>query len=431
MGRKKAKKVKENRLILSKKEDEKLSRAPHSFVFYRGNVGGNVMDLTMDVRRMMEPYTASNLQVQKQNVWKDFVAVGGLLGVTNILSFNKTQQNVTLRLARLPKGPTLYFKVKKYTLCKDIVSNLKRPQTCEEQYRNPGLLVLNNFQDKNKEGSKDINYVDPHRLCQSMLQNMFPSLNVHELNLNNVKRCVEFSVSEDKSCIEMRHYSIAVHPVGISRKMKKLVTKKEVPNLNKFDDVGEFLMNQGDGSASESEVEPEEKSKVQLPQKMTGNGNMKNHKSAVRLTELGPRMTLELLKIEDGLCEGKVLYHKLISKSEAELEQLEQAKLNKIKEKEYRKKVQEQNVKRKEEQKALNKEKSIQGMKRKHAQDGEEPNQANSKKPNYGKGSAPPSKSNSFSSDGKKRGFNKRGSDDKKPVKKAKSFFKKSKNMKR
>ena len=31
--------------------------------------------------------------------------------------------------------------------------------------------------------------------------------------------------------------------------------------------------------------------------------------SAIRLVELGPRLTLSLLKIEEGLCDGEVLYH--------------------------------------------------------------------------------------------------------------------------
>ena len=38
--------------------------------------------------------------------------------------------------------------------------------------------------------------------------------------------------------------------------------------------------------------------------------------SAVRLIELGPRIRLDLIKIEDGLQDGEVLYHKLQSKTD-------------------------------------------------------------------------------------------------------------------
>jgi ribosome biogenesis protein SSF1/2 len=40
--------------------------------------------------------------------------------------------------------------------------------------------------------------------------------------------------------------------------------------------------------------------------------------SAVRLVELGPRIRLELIKIEEGLQDGEVLYHKLQTKTEEE-----------------------------------------------------------------------------------------------------------------
>ena len=102
------------------------------------------------------------------------------------------------------------------------------------------------------------------------------------------------------------------------------------------------------GNVSESEVEDEE-SHVTLPQDMPGRGNIQAEQSAVKLTEvphvthltphvthltphaahprthyhttlkcecghpqspqLGPRMTLQLVKIEEGFCEGEVLHH--------------------------------------------------------------------------------------------------------------------------
>ena len=37
-----------------------------------------------------------------------------------------------------------------------------------------------------------------------------------------------------------------------------------------------------------------------------------------RLYEIGPRLCLTLVKIEEGVAEGSVLYHEFIHKSEAE-----------------------------------------------------------------------------------------------------------------
>lgn len=38
-----------------------------------------------------------------------------------------------------------------------------------------------------------------------------------------------------------------------------------------------------------------------------------------RLKEIGPRMTLELVKIEEGLCEGAVIHHSFIHKTPTDL----------------------------------------------------------------------------------------------------------------
>ena len=59
---------------------------------------------------------------------------------------------------------------------------------------------------------------------------------------------------------------------------------------------------------SDSEAE-DETSHVTLPQDLRGRGNVKSGRSAIKLAELGPRLTMKLLKIEEGVCAGEVLYH--------------------------------------------------------------------------------------------------------------------------
>jgi ribosome biogenesis protein SSF1/2 len=129
--------------------------------------------------------------------------------------------------------------------------------------------------------------------------------------------------------------------------MKKLVTNKSFPNLGKYNDLGDYLMQSG-GSASESEPELDDgTNNVELPHKMTGQGNLKNEQSAVRLTEIGPRLSLDLYKIEEDLCKGKILYHKLVEKSEEELKEIEARRDEKQREKEIRKQEQENNMRKK------------------------------------------------------------------------------------
>lgn len=74
---------------------------------------------------------------------------------------------------------------------------------------------------------------------------------------------------------------------------------------------------------------------------------MENNKSAVRLQEIGPRMTLQLMKIEEGLLTGEVLYHDHIVKTEEEKEALRKMVEKKKKLKEQRKKQQAENRARK------------------------------------------------------------------------------------
>ena len=69
---------------------------------------------------------------------------------------------------------------------------------------------------------------------------------------------------------------------------------------------------------SDSEAEDDPASRVELPERYVGAGNAPSQQSAMRLMELGPRMTLELFKVEKGLCEGDVLFHKFEQKTPEE-----------------------------------------------------------------------------------------------------------------
>lgn len=60
------------------------------------------------------------------------------------------------------------------------------------------------------------------------------------------------------------------------------------------------------GYGSESEVD-DEAAMVSLPNDVD-KLNKASRKSAVRLQEIGPRITMRLVKVEGGLCSGDVLY---------------------------------------------------------------------------------------------------------------------------
>jgi ribosome biogenesis protein SSF1/2 len=75
----------------------------------------------------MGPYTANNLREKSYNRMKDYAAVAGQLGITHLIVISQTQNNVIMRLARFPEGPTLHFRINHYSLSRQVRSTQRRP----------------------------------------------------------------------------------------------------------------------------------------------------------------------------------------------------------------------------------------------------------------------------------------------------------------
>ncbi|XP_013107645.1 protein Peter pan [Stomoxys calcitrans] len=330
MGKSKKKHPKKRTAAFKESEPHELAEAPHSFIIHRGLSCPFITDLTLDFRKIMEPFTASELKEKKINRIKDFVAVSSFFHVSHMGIFNKAATQLSFKVARLPRGPTLTFKVHQFTLARDVISLNKKQFVDDSIFKHSPLVVMNNFTGDGKH----------LKLMAHTFQNMFPAINLAEINIATIRRCVLFSYNAETNLVDMRHYSIQVVPVGLTKGVKKLVMGK-IPNLAKCEDIADFIMQ--DGNASESEAEDDENSQVVLPQTLKRKGNLENNKSAVQLQEIGPRMTLQLMKIEDGLLTGEVLYHDHIVKTEEEKEALRKMVEKKQKLKEQRKKQQAEN----------------------------------------------------------------------------------------
>ncbi|CAG9859882.1 unnamed protein product [Phyllotreta striolata] len=351
MGKKKrGRSVKKN--LNQTTESNDFVQAPHSFVIHRGIPGGHIWELTKDFRKVMEPFTAASLKERKKNAIKDFVSIAGPLHVSHLVIFSRTDLGMYLKLTRLPKGPTLTFKIHNFSLARDVVSALKKQRVVEAAFKHSPLIVLNSF---SGEGLH-------MKMMSTMFQNMFPTINLTNIDLNTIRRCVLVNYNSSTKLIEFRHYNIKVAPVDISKGVKKVVQGK-VPNLTKCNDISEIFTRAG--MMSESEAEDDPQNHVQLAQKIASRGNMEMGKSAIRLNEIGPRLTLQLIKIEDGLLDGEVLYHELVYKTEEEKEEIQKKREQKRKLKEKRKKIQEANKKAKNDTKELLKQQSIKGMQKK------------------------------------------------------------------
>ena len=238
----------------------------------------------------MEPYTASNIKVRPKNVIKDFVHIAGLMKVSHLAMFTKTTRGPYLKLGRFPRGPTITFSIENYVLGKDVRSSLKRQVTYAKQYAHHALLIMNDF-GGNEEGKS-------LELVELMFQNMFPSINPNKVKVNSIRRCVLLNYNKDTKLIDFWHYTIKLMPVGLNRGVKKIVTSK-VPNLGRYSDMGDFIEGRG-GGVSKSEAEEEDASHVTTPAGVGVHGVVGGATSSVRLVELGPRMSMCLVKIEEG-----------------------------------------------------------------------------------------------------------------------------------
>lgn len=311
------------------------SEGPATFVFHRGKVSKNVQQLVRDMRCLMEPYTASRLKVRQNNVIKDFVSAAGIFNVSHLVAFTQTKSSIYMKLVRLPRGPTITFRISSYSLSRDVMAVLKDPHMDPKQFLYHPLVVLNNFSGEGME----------FRLMATMFQNMFPSINVGKVNLNHLRRCFVLNYNAEDKTIDFTQCNIQVTPVGISKPIKKLL-KAKVPDMSKYSDISDYVTKDGNMSDGEAELDGPA-NEVTLPQKMSGRGNIELAKSAIKMNEIGPRITMTLHKIEEGICEGEVLYHDLFHKTEDEIKKLKDEKEMKRKLKEQRKKQQDENIKHK------------------------------------------------------------------------------------
>ncbi|KAJ1699374.1 hypothetical protein LUZ63_007886 [Rhynchospora breviuscula] len=269
-------------------------KIPKSFVFARGKLPAPLKQLELDLRKLMLPYTALKLKEKKRNNLKDFLNVAGPMGVTHFLMISNPKSIPYLRVARTPQGPTLTFQIKEYALAADIAKSQPKYRCTPELFKNSPLIVLSGF----GGGGQHL------KLTTIMFQNIFPAIDINTVKLSSCQRIVLLNYNAEERLIDFRHYSIRLQPVGVSKRIRRIVQTHQVPDLRNLQDVSEFLTKAGYGSESEGD---DEAATVSLATDVD-RVNKASNKSAVRLQEIGPRLTLRLVKVEEGLCSGNVIF---------------------------------------------------------------------------------------------------------------------------
>ena len=340
-------------------------------------VGTRVSQLVKDTRSTMEPGTASRLKERRSNKLRDYTAMAGPLGVSHLLLFSLSATgNTNLRLALTPRGPTLHFRVEQYALCKEVRKAQKRPQGGGKEYLTAPLLVMNNFISPTADGTQPAVPKHLESLTTTIFQSLFPPISPQSTPLSSIRRVLLLNRELPKASptsnisnvdskedgtyvLNFRHYAITTRRTGLSRGIKRLnaadkmlrhdkKNKRGVPNLGKLEDVADYLLDPtaasgGFTSGSETEVDTDAEvevfekntrkvlNKKQMTALRASNGDGKPNpkgqtnveKRAIKLAELGPRMKLRMIKVEEGVCEGKVMWHESIEKTAEEVKEME------------------------------------------------------------------------------------------------------------
>ncbi|CAK7271106.1 rRNA-binding ribosome biosynthesis protein [Sporothrix epigloea] len=375
------------------------ARDPKSMVIRIGasEVGSSVSQLASDVRKVMEPGTASRLKERRANRLRDYVTMCGPLGVTQLLLFSRSESgNVNLRVAAAPRGPTLHFRVERYSLSKDVQRAQRHPKGGGKEYITPPLLVMNGFNLATDANAKVPKHLES--LVTASFQSLFPPVNPQSAPLKSMKRVLLLNREQadglqNSFVLNFRHYAITTKTAGISKALRrlsaadKLVHSKNtkrgaLPNLGKLQDIADYMVGGEDGegyvtdgatSGSEAETDAEVEvidttaSRIQSRKlradsasqgrdggadTQAGSTETAVEKRAVKLIELGPRMKLRLVKVEEGMCQGQVMWHEHVHKSKVEIKELKERWEQRKRDKEARKQQQSENLKRKNAAKA-------------------------------------------------------------------------------
>jgi len=277
--------------------------------------------------------------------------VAGPLGITHMIPVSTGARGaVNLRVGRLPRGPTLTLRVKSFTSMAEVAAMQRKPVSSALAYNQSPLVILNGF------GAGSAQHM---QLAAVMFQNMFPAIDVATVKLADCRRVAMFHIDKESGDIEFRHYFIRTKAADTSRAVKRILRKgKNLPNLSSLEDISDYF-NDGEvggyGSESEGEDDPSSQVDVVSERKLnrrearsSGSGSESVvRKSSVRLQELGPRIRMKLIKVEDGLFDGDVIHHAYLKKTPEEAAKLRESRKMREAEKNKRRSQQEANVERK------------------------------------------------------------------------------------
>ena len=309
---------------------ETTEKIPKSLVFRKGKTVAELAELVTDLRKLMQPYTAIHFQEDARNrklTLQQYATHLALpLGMTHLLQISQSpngNNSCSLKIARLPAGPVLHFKIRQFSLNRHIRSKQKRPIAWTPALSsNSPVVVTHQFLDTTTTQQQQ-QQQQPHlKLLQVTFQNMFPTLNVSQVQLQHCKRVVLFqrelvsssetdtadtdSSKEEEVRVTMRHYAITTRATGIAAPLRRLARGK-IPNLTHVRDIAEYMEQHATSSYSDDDEEEDDGAGSTVVTSASGTTTTSSTSStsqqqrALKLVELGPRLDLSLMGVTTGL----------------------------------------------------------------------------------------------------------------------------------
>lgn len=341
-------------------------------ILKRGRVGPYLRKLIKELRVTMYPYTAINLKESKINTIRDYLSIVDVYGLSHMMMLTNTDKNSYIRLARMPRGPTITFKIEDYALAADIfdfntnkIENERTksrisPKPLTKSFNHVPLVIMNGFNSPQITSE----YAEPLKVAGMMFQSFFPPLNLNEVQLKKCKRLVLFNLIFEETeegnaipIVEFRHYDIDIEKHSMKKTISNIINNKKT-DLSKFNNISEYILRQSGYTSGSDNEDPslglvdaiqDEEMEAEANEKKN-NEEEKNEKIKIKLNEIGPRMNLKIHKIEEGFLKGNVMYHSYMNKSKKEVKELmDKIKLKKKLKRERRQK-QEENVQKKKDE---------------------------------------------------------------------------------
>jgi hypothetical protein len=161
-----------------------------------------------------------------------------------MMMFTNTEKNSYLRIAKMPKGPTITFKIKSYCLSSDIFQNGKNKKPLTKNFYHIPIIIMNGFNSVNINEKYDM----PLKTISMMFQSFFPPLNLTEVQMKKCKRVVLLNLNIEKNNepeLLFRHYDIDIEKFSIKKTISNLINFNGLnKDLSKFNNIADYVLKQ-------------------------------------------------------------------------------------------------------------------------------------------------------------------------------------------